>query len=203
MAILLATTSFESAMYLFVFFWSAALKSARTSTAHSPDEVEELPFGLIFACFMCAMMAGSCIFNLKRPGFQGATLVLMSALLIACVGLSSASMMSTESYVFYAFIAVETSIGLYFPAINLLKSEVVSDEIRGSTYSLMRLPLNLFVVITHSLDEEGMFLLPHPVASHGAIRGCLWQVQVIMLTLLPHQVTLTATTYSLFWRFYC
>jgi hypothetical protein len=173
MAILLATTSFESAMYLFVFFWSAALKSARTSATPNPDEVEELPFGLIFACFMCAMMAGSCVFNLKRPGFQGATLVLMSALLIACVGLSSASMMSTESYVFYAFIAVETSIGLYFPAINLLKSEVVSDEIRGSTYSLMRLPLNLFVVITHSLDEEGMFLLPHPVASHGAIRVSL------------------------------
>lgn len=155
MAVLFATTCFESSMYLFVFFWSAALNDARVLAAPPGATPEELPFGFIFACFMCAMMAGSCLFNLWRPGFQGASLVLMTALAIGSLGLSSASLISFEKYVFYAFVAVEASIGLYFPAINLLKSEVISDDIRGSTYSLMRLPLNLFVVITHSLDKEG------------------------------------------------
>ncbi|PKS11719.1 hypothetical protein jhhlp_001707 [Lomentospora prolificans] len=157
MAVLVATTCFESSMYLFVFFWSAALNNARVAAIDSQGKAEELPFGLIFACFMCAMMAGSCLFNLWRPSFQGAALVLMCALAMASLGLSSASMLAMEKFVFYAFVAVEASIGLYFPAINLLKSEVISDDIRGSTYSLMRLPLNLFVVITHSLDEEGKF----------------------------------------------
>ena len=38
---------------------------------------------------------------------------------------------------------------------NLLKSEVIQDDMGGSVYSLMRLLLNVFVLIAHILAEEG------------------------------------------------
>ncbi|KAJ6443878.1 glucokinase [Purpureocillium lavendulum] len=37
----------------------------------------------------------------------------------------------------------------------VLKSQVVEDDFRGSIYSSLRLPLNLFVVVVHGLDREG------------------------------------------------
>ena len=38
---------FEAAMYTFVFMWTPALTSSL-----STEEKEEIPFGLIFACYM-------------------------------------------------------------------------------------------------------------------------------------------------------
>ncbi|KLU92993.1 hypothetical protein MAPG_11936 [Magnaporthiopsis poae ATCC 64411] len=38
---------------------------------------------------------------------------------------------------------------------GLLKSEAVEDGVRGRVYSVMRFPLNVFVVVAHGLDEEG------------------------------------------------
>jgi hypothetical protein len=155
LALLLATTCFESSMYLFVFFWSAALTSTHAASTLGGPSDAGLPFGIIFACFMCAMMAGSSIFSLGKPTAQTSAQILMAAVLVASLGLSIASVLRVEQLVFYSFVAVEASIGLYFPAMSLLKSEVITDSIRGSVYSMMRLPLNIFVVVTHSLDKEG------------------------------------------------
>lgn len=41
---------FEGAMYTFVFMWTPALKKAAEETT-GEDNVE-LPFGLIFSCYM-------------------------------------------------------------------------------------------------------------------------------------------------------
>lgn len=54
LAVGIASCCFEGAMYLFIFFWSPALKSARLRAGSEA----ELPFGIIFASFMCAMMVG-------------------------------------------------------------------------------------------------------------------------------------------------
>ena len=60
----LNTTIFEGSMYLFVFFWSPAIISSRTldSNNNLPP-----PFGIIFSCFMCAMMLGSLVFSTIKP----------------------------------------------------------------------------------------------------------------------------------------
>ena len=58
------TTLFEGSMYLFVFFWSPAIISSRTLDNNNDPP----PFGIIFSCFMCAMMLGSMIFSAVKPG---------------------------------------------------------------------------------------------------------------------------------------
>lgn len=152
----LTSTFFEGAMYLFVFFWTAALKSARTKAGSD----EELPFGLIFSSFMCAMMAGSAIFSLytKTHSQETTSLILMLVVLIVSCCLSGAVMLDNEKLLFWALCMIEASIGAYFPSMSFLKSQVVEDGVRGRVYSLLRLPLNVFVVVAHSLDEEGKLL---------------------------------------------
>jgi hypothetical protein len=48
-------------MYIFVFYWSAAMKSAHANSTHTADNraAAEIPFGIIFATFMASMMLGS------------------------------------------------------------------------------------------------------------------------------------------------
>lgn len=146
---------FEGAMYLFIFFWSAALKSARARSPVSDDN--ELPFGLIFSSFMCAMMAGSAVYKsqAKVHTVQSVSNVLMTVILVVSCCLSLGAVLQMESLLFWAFCLLEACIGAYFPSVAYLKSEVIEDGIRGRVYSILRFPLNVFVVVAHSLDEEG------------------------------------------------
>ncbi|CRK40063.1 hypothetical protein BN1708_016769 [Verticillium longisporum] len=149
----LTSTFFEGTMYLFVFFWSAALKSPRTKAGSD----EELPFGLIFSSFMCAMMAGSALFSLATPTptkESSSGMLMMTVLATSCC-LSAAVLLENEQVLFWTLCVVEMCIGAYFPSMSYLKSEVVEDGVRGRVYSILRLPLNLFVVVAHSLDQEG------------------------------------------------
>ncbi|KAF4550795.1 Hypothetical protein D9617_16g015850 [Elsinoe fawcettii] len=152
-ALAVASSVFESMMYLFVFFWSAAIKSARSVAGVSDDP----PFGLIFSCFMCAMMAGSLIFTMftGRHDVFSTSYVLKIAMTFASLALMSTIVASREDLVFWAFCVVELCVGLYFPSMNFLKGAMIEDGRRGKIYSLMRLPLNAFVVVAHSLAEEG------------------------------------------------
>lgn len=145
---------FEGTMYLFIFFWSAALKSARAATGWT----DELPFGLIFSCYMCTMMAGSALFTrlkVAQGGISGSADMLMKVTLLVSCCLGLAVILKDERLVFWVFCLLEGCIGAYFPAMACLKSELVDDGIRGRVYSILRFPLNVFVVIAHSLDEEG------------------------------------------------
>ena len=47
------------------------------------------------------------------------------------------------------------SIGAYYPGMAYLKGQIVEDGVRGKVYHMLRLPLNVFVVVAHSLAEEG------------------------------------------------
>ncbi|KAK6859900.1 major facilitator superfamily domain containing protein 5 [Apiospora arundinis] len=144
---------FEGTMYLFIFFWSAALKSARLQTGST----EDLPFGLIFSSFMCAMMTGSAIFTLQTSTktVQSTTGTLMTVTLVVACCLSLAAMLQHERLLFWALCLLEGCIGAYFPSMAHLKSELIEDGIRGRVYSILRFPLNVFVVVAHSLDVEG------------------------------------------------
>ncbi|KND89865.1 Molybdate-anion transporter [Tolypocladium ophioglossoides CBS 100239] len=157
LAIGIASCCFEGAMYLFVFFWSPALKSARLRAGSE----EELPFGIIFASFMCAMMVGAIIFSsrLGVPSRESATWGVLMAMLFASASLSCAVLFDSERALFLAFVSFELCVGAYFPIMGFLKSELIEDGVRGSVYSLLRLPLNLFVVGAHSLAREGMSML--------------------------------------------
>lgn len=139
-------------MYLFVFFWTSAITSARSAHQIRGDP----PYGLIFACFMCAMMAGSQIFSMASSyETRSASWVLELALTLASVALMSTTVANHESAVFWAFCVVELCVGLYFPTMSFLKGRLIKDESRAKLYSLMRVPLNAFVLTAHAFAQEG------------------------------------------------
>ena len=152
-------------MYLFVFFWSPALKAARASSASARgisleggDEVPGLPFGLIFASFMSAMMLGSMTtsaMNLTSNLKASSRLTLHMVALAAIALIIPVLAKSSETGVFWAFALFEICVGMYFPAMSKLKSEVVDERVRGKIYGMMRVPLNLFVVLALGSTKEG------------------------------------------------
>ncbi|KAM4065207.1 sugar-tranasporter [Hirsutella rhossiliensis] len=161
MALGLASCCFEGAMYLFVFFWTAALKCVRRQA----DTEGELPLGLIFASFMCAMMIGSTVASGPLMTFSGqsATRDLIIAMLVACGSLSCAVLLDSERMLFGVFCILEASIGAYFPVMGYLKGEHVDDKDRNLVYSIFRLPLNTLVLVAHCLDTEGEWTRHEPV----------------------------------------
>ncbi|KXJ87793.1 major facilitator superfamily transporter [Microdochium bolleyi] len=149
----LTSCFFEGTMYLFIFFWTAALKSVRVASGNT----EEPPYGIIFASFMCSMMVGSTIFTLKGAAKSPtlATHMLLKVIVVVSCCLSVAVMLNSEWLLFWTLCLIEGCIGAYFPSMAYLKSEMIEDGIRGTIYSILRFPLNVFVVVAHSLDVEG------------------------------------------------
>merc|ERR550532_2352404 len=48
---------------------------------------------------------------------------------------------------FLAFMLFEFCVGVYFPCVGVLKSDIVPEQVRGTMYNLYRVPLNAIVVI--------------------------------------------------------
>ncbi|KAI6587151.1 hypothetical protein MCOR12_009620 [Pyricularia oryzae] len=144
----LASTMFEGSMYLFVFFWSPALNAAKTNDAG-------LPYGIIFASFMASGLAASLFFNvfMERGLLRYITLMIMilGAADVCFVSLSGAP--RSEQSTFWIFCAFEACVGMYWPCMGLLKGKLISDGARAQVYSVLRIPLNLFVVISLMLTE--------------------------------------------------
>lgn len=152
LALGLTTTIFEGTMYLFVYFWSPALISARAAASKTASP----PFGLIFSCFMCALMLGSLVFSSLRPDSpRDAARLMLTILALASYGMLVPVLSSSEAAVFWSFALFEACVGLYFPTMSKLKSDLIDDSVRAKVYGLMRLPLNVFVVSALGLTREG------------------------------------------------
>lgn len=152
LALTITTTLFEGSMYLFVFFWAPSLIYAHASE----DTNSSLPFGLVFSCFMCAVMLGSTIFGSLRPGnTPDAARLLGTVLALAAYGHLIPVIQKSEGVTFWSFILFEGCVGLYFPIMSRLKSDIVEDAVRAKVYGFMRLPLNLFIAVALSLTEDG------------------------------------------------
>ncbi|KAL8858975.1 MAG: hypothetical protein Q9178_004456 [Gyalolechia marmorata] len=149
----LTSCCFEGSMYLFIFFWSPALKSSHILAHHH----SALPFGIIFASFMGAMMLGSMLFTKILTDKRWMT---CRELLQAVVTLASGSLLFTiffrsEYVTFWLFCLFEACVGMYFPAMGYQKGKVVADGERAHIYGLLRIPFNIFVVVALSLTKEG------------------------------------------------
>jgi MFS transporter, MFS domain-containing protein family, molybdate-anion transporter len=173
----LASTMFEGSMYLFVFFWTPALRDAQAS---SPTD---LPYGIIFASFMASMMASSLVFNhvMAKP------LLTYGQLLVGLMGVSTAifyalSTKREEQITFWLFCAFEACVGMYWPCTGYLKGKVVDDAVRAQVYGILRVPLNIFVVLSLVLTGDGseygkvfsicsMFLLASSAALMATMLG--------------------------------
>ncbi|KAI0887814.1 DUF791-domain-containing protein [Annulohypoxylon maeteangense] len=137
-----ASTMFEGSMYLFVVFWTPAMKAVQTSAG-------ELPYGYIFSSFMASSMAAALIFNIvmqKRP-FKYSRL-LIGILLAANFCFVKLAGPKTEDAAFWLFCLFEACVGMYWPCTGYLKGRLVEDDVRAKVYSILRIPLNIFVVVS-------------------------------------------------------
>jgi MFS family permease len=134
----LVQSLFEGAMYSFVFEWTPAL---------TPEKGPVPPYGLIFATFMVCCMAGSQLFSkvLSMTSPQGA---LPWVFAVSAVSLGAVPMddMFGTRLSYYGMLIFEVCVGLYFPLMSTLKSNVVPEQHRSTVYNIFRIPLNAIVL---------------------------------------------------------
>lgn len=134
----LVVSSFEGAMFAFVFNWTPALESKAIPPPH----------GVIFALFMMSCMIGSSIATIVGDRLSASNRLLATCML-GIVSFAILAFVGSEHFLltsFIAFLMFEFSVGLYFPSIGVLKSDVVPEHVRGTMYNIFRVPLNAVVV---------------------------------------------------------
>jgi MFS family permease len=145
---------FEGAMYSWVFYWTPCLTSASLDRHSASDQV--LPFGLIFACFMCAMMIGGAVTDL----------VCIDNFLLPLHFLAFASMVvasvffEAKTVVFVCFVLFEGLVGTYFGAHGTLRSLHIEESTRASVMNIFRVPLNIIVLGTITLEVTPKHVVP-------------------------------------------
>eukprot|EP00928_Gymnodinium_smaydae_P042322 TRINITY_DN28513_c0_g1_i1.p1 TRINITY_DN28513_c0_g1~~TRINITY_DN28513_c0_g1_i1.p1 ORF type:complete len:544 (+),score=107.31 TRINITY_DN28513_c0_g1_i1:223-1632(+) len=133
----LVCACFEAAMFIFIFQWTPALTEA---------DAPEPPYGFIFATFMVPCMLGSQVFtsasrvlSVERIG-QAVLALAFASHLVPAVSSDATSN-------FLAFLVFELSVGIYFPLMGTLKSQIVPESARATIYNLYRVPMNFMVLL--------------------------------------------------------
>jgi MFS transporter, MFS domain-containing protein family, molybdate-anion transporter len=137
----LCQSLFEGAMYSFVFLWTPAL------TFGLSGKDKDLPFGLIFACFMTAVMGGSISFShfLKQKTLEEIPVYIHGSATIASV--CTAIFTGNQYLTFLTFVIFEGICGCFFPTFGTLRGMYIPEDTRTTVMNLFRIPLNLYVVI--------------------------------------------------------
>ncbi|MAD82719.1 MAG: hypothetical protein CL912_07140 [Deltaproteobacteria bacterium] len=174
---------FEGAMYIFIFFKFPALKFAHEGSesttgelqseqllcryplfAFLADELQDLPFGLIFAILMCSLMLGSMLHSLVTSAKISIAppRLLIYTLCMASLCFAVPIVVRDERITFWCFCAFEVCCGIYFPSMAHQRERIIEDGMRARMYGIMRIPLNLFVVAVLATTKEGTNILSIP-----------------------------------------
>lgn len=147
-AVGIVSSLFEATIYAFCLEWTPALAA------------DKPPLGLVFAALLSGCMLGSQLFGFLVGRVRRLESVLLCVLVMAGCGLIVPVLTEHPHARFAGFVLYETSIGLYFPTIGTLKAMVVPEESRMAVYTLLRLPLNAFVVavLTSGLSSQMTFV---------------------------------------------
>ncbi|KAI1329478.1 DUF791-domain-containing protein [Xylariaceae sp. FL0255] len=151
LALTLASTIFEGSMYLFVFYWTPTLTTAQT-------KADDLPYGIIFSSFMASSMAAALGYNIamnRQLIKHSQLLVVILSASVFCFAQFARAGARSEGVVFWLFCLFEGCVGIYWPCVGYLKGHIVDDSARTQVYSVMRIPLNIFVVVSLFLAGEG------------------------------------------------
>ena len=135
----------ESCMYIFVFLWTPVMLVP----------TNQGPLGMIFSCFMVCIMIGSSLFStlLAKDWTPGHTLQTAATILAFCMAICTVSAHPQASVFqrnisFAAFLALETAIGLYFPSIGVLRSQLIPESHRATVTNWFRVPMNIITCAT-------------------------------------------------------
>jgi MFS family permease len=140
----LAQSTFEGAMYSFVFMWTPALKSDN----EQGEETTSAYLGLIFAVFMVCVMIGSSLFKMYSQRRDMLYKIPIFLHLTAFASMAMITIFFEYKIVVYAmFLVFEMTVGLFYPSYGVIKSEKIPEDIRSAVMSIFRIPLNAFVVL--------------------------------------------------------
>jgi len=146
---------FEASMYTFVFMWTPALQEGNP---------EALPFGLIFAAYMVAIMIGSSLFQIIVVKLRMPPEIIAKYILgVAATSLFIPYISKSREVIALAFLIFELMCGLYFPCIGTLRGRYIPEASRSAIMNFFRVPLNLFVVLAlmkvSSLSNSTVFAI--------------------------------------------
>jgi len=160
----LAQSCFEGAMYTFVFMWTPALKPGEGEAATVDGESVSDYLGTIFAVFMVCVMVGSSMFKIaaQRPkNLYNIPLYLHAVAFASMAGVTI--FLENKTIVYTCFLLFETTVGVFWPAYGVIKSEKIPEDIRSAVMNIFRIPLNAFVVIlllkVKYLDSRTVFTI--------------------------------------------
>jgi predicted MFS family arabinose efflux permease len=161
----LAQSCFEGSMYTFVFMWTPALKTDEEEAAEIagielPDSTSN-HLGMIFAIFMVSVMIGSSVFKIAtQSGIELYRIPLfLHAVAMTNFGMTS-MFIEDKNIVLMNFLCFEATVGVFYPAYGVIKSEKIPEDIRAAVMNIFRIPLNFFVVL---LLLKVKFLSPRTV----------------------------------------
>lgn len=131
---------FESVMYMFVYVWTPVL------------EPESPPLGIVFAGFMVCVMIGSSVYRLLLHRGWPSQSILGAAvgcvvLAMALCFLSTGSAHSNLFVPYAAFLGIEVGVGMYFPAVSYLRSNVIPESHRAGILNWFRAPMNVLTCV--------------------------------------------------------
>lgn len=177
---------FESVMYTFVFLWTPILEPLRP------------PLGIVFSCFMLCIMIGSSIYSFMLARNCTAERLLHVSFihaLVALILLAGAMKMvtlypqDTGEYTLVAFVAFliyEIAVGMYFPAIGYLRSQIIPEQYRASIANWYRVPMNIFTCLSlfwlKNIAHIGKeFAFDTAVSSYKAFLMCIILLSVALM----------------------
>jgi hypothetical protein len=139
---------FDGSMNLFVFYWIPTLSSVHKSAS-------ELPYGIIYSSFMAASMAASLAYNIiMNKRIVKHSQLLVGILLVANLCFVRLAGSKTESGAFWLFCLLEACVGMYGPCVGYLKGRLIGDDDRTTVYSVMRIPFNIFVILSLLMSRD-------------------------------------------------
>jgi hypothetical protein len=109
-------------MYLFVFFWTPALKTAAAAQLNGSAE---LPLGMIFAAFMASVMLGPLLFNnlISSQRLLSPARLLTIIFATASSSLLIPSVSTSETITFWSFCVFEMCVGMYWPSVGYERTD--------------------------------------------------------------------------------
>jgi MFS family permease len=142
----LVQSLFEGSMYIFVLAWPPVLSNSIRS-AYGPRATT--PFGTIFSCFMACGLLGSVLFGQLQNKSVDVKRIMAGILLVSTMTFSwSVHAIQTDTLfgIISAFFAFEACVGMYFPSIGTIRSELLPEKHRCAITTLFAVPLNVLVV---------------------------------------------------------
>jgi MFS family permease len=131
------TSLFESVMFVFVFLWTPVLDPAGP------------PLGIVFSCFMACVMIGGLLFDAAIERKISPVRIIEVAIFLGLAANLASSFASANHprKTFLAFLLMEFSCGLYFPAMNWVRRRILPEAHHAGIINWFRVPLNIIASI--------------------------------------------------------